>query len=260
MHLPWTFLFIGSMLSLSLQSNPDPAPDQPQMRDDANSRIAHEQLCRKASQGTIDVYFVGDSITRRWGATDYPELLAQWQKSFFGWNAANFGWGGDRTQNILWRLRNGELEGVRPKVFVVLAGTNNLTAQTDPQAAQAIANGIIEIVHTCRRTAPEATVVLMAIFPRGDLPHAGRHIEQINQQLARFADGEKVRFLSINDQLVDNHGEPKSDYFPDRLHPSLPAYQIWADALRPFLLQRLGPPASTDHAPPPTGDPKAAPR
>ena len=81
---------------------------------------------QKRKQGRIDVYFEGDSITRRWGATDYPQLLENWKKNFFGWNAADFGWGADRVENILWRLENGELDGVNPKVIVLLAGTNNV--------------------------------------------------------------------------------------------------------------------------------------
>ena len=87
---------------------------------------AHTQLLEKAKKGGIDIYFEGDSITRRWGATDYPELLANWKENFFGWNAGDFGWGADTTQNILWRLNNGELDGVNPKVIVLLAGTNNV--------------------------------------------------------------------------------------------------------------------------------------
>src|SRR5258708_21909923 len=100
--------------------------DQPVFRTDANSLVAHAQLLAKAKQAGIDVYFEGDSITRRWGAVDYPDLLANWKQNFFGWNAADFGWGGDRTQNILWRLENGELDGVNPKVVVLLAGINNV--------------------------------------------------------------------------------------------------------------------------------------
>ena len=100
--------------------------DRPTPRTDRNSQIAHEQLLEKARRGRIDVYFAGDSITRRWGATDYPELLANWRKNFFGWNAANFGWGADTIQNILWRLENGELDDVHPKVIVLLGGTNNV--------------------------------------------------------------------------------------------------------------------------------------
>src|SRR5580693_3495694 len=98
----------------------------PAPRTDQNSMTAHQQLLAKSKQGRIEVYFEGDSIIRRWGATDYPELLANWKHNFFGWNAADFGWGADLIQHILWRLENGELDGVHPKVIVLLAGTNNV--------------------------------------------------------------------------------------------------------------------------------------
>src|SRR5690348_1510825 len=88
------------------------AAAQPVPRTDRNSQIAHEQLLEKAKQGHISIYFEGDSITRRWGATDYPRLLENWKQNFFGWDAADFGWGADRVENILWRLENGELDGV----------------------------------------------------------------------------------------------------------------------------------------------------
>ena len=104
---------------------PGPA-DLPVPRTDTNSRLAHEQLLAKRTQGRIDVYFVGDSIARRWGATDYPDFLAHWKTTFSGWNAGDFGWGADSTQHILWRLQHGELDGVDPKVIVILAGTNNV--------------------------------------------------------------------------------------------------------------------------------------
>src|SRR5262245_11628278 len=100
----------------------------PVSRTDANSLLAHEELVTKARRGGIDLYFLGDSITRRWGTSDaqYQELLANWTANFHGWNAANFGWGADRIEHMLWRLENGELDGVNPKVIVILAGTNNI--------------------------------------------------------------------------------------------------------------------------------------
>jgi len=158
--------------------------DQPAPRTDKNSQLAHEQLLGKIKQGRIDVYFVGDSIVRRWGALDYPELLANWTQNFYGWNAGNFGWGADRTQNILWRLENGELDGVNPKVIVVLAGTNNVGAQprTDSEIAE-IAGGVKAIVDTCRRKAPGAAIVLTAIFPRNDNMAA---MPAMNMPAARF--------------------------------------------------------------------------
>src|SRR5262245_53453598 len=98
----------GTISAQGPASSREPA-DRPAPRTDQNSMTAHEQLLQKAKQGRIDVYFVGDSIVRRWGALDYPELLANWKQNFHGWNAANFGWGADRTQNMLWRLEHGEL-------------------------------------------------------------------------------------------------------------------------------------------------------
>ena len=80
--------------------------------------LAHQQLLEKKTKGKIDVYFEGNSIVRRWGATDYPEFLANWNANFFGWNAADFGWGADRIENMLWRIENGELDGVNPKIIV----------------------------------------------------------------------------------------------------------------------------------------------
>src|SRR5271157_5054670 len=126
--------------------------DQPVPRADKNSRIAHEQLLTKAKQGRIDVYFEGDSITRRWGATDYPQLLENWKKSFFGWNAADFGWGADRVENILWRLENGELDDVNPKVIVLLAGTNNVGNRVP---ASDVTRGLAEVLRVMRAKAPE---------------------------------------------------------------------------------------------------------
>ena len=222
--------------------------------------IAHAQLVEKAKQGRIDLYFGGDSIVRRWGALDYPELLANWKTNFFGWNAGNFGWGADRTQNILWRLENGELDGVNPKVIVLLAGTNNVGAEPRDEATVAeIVRGMKAIVELCRRKAPGATIVLTAIFPRNDNMAVMATIDRINGQLAALADGGRVRFLDINDRLADSEGRLFDGVMnDDKLHPTIRGYQIWADALKPILRELLGPPGSTDLAPPPTGDPSAA--
>ncbi len=231
--------------------------NQPIERNDENSKLAHQQLLEKVQQGKIDIYFVGDSITRRWGATDYPQFLEHWRKCFHGWNAANFGWGGDTTQNILWRLENGELQGVSPKVFVVLAGTNNISRRTRVEDASVIAEGIGMIVDRCRKASPDATVLLMAILPREDQPNANEVIDAVNEKLLKIADGKSVKFININEQLMDSNRKLKPGYFPDKLHPSLDVYEIWAAAISPVLEEVLGPKASTDHAPPPTGDPKA---
>lgn len=238
------------------------APDQPVARTDQNSLTAHEQLLEKTKAGKIDVYFEGDSITRRWGATDYPELLANWKQNFFGWNAADFGWGADTVQNILWRLENGELDGVNPKVIVLLAGTNNLGKKApDGSAATAedITKGLQAILRLMQAKAPAATIVVMGIFPRNDNMAFMPVIERINSNLAQFADGRKIRYLDVNDKMADSGGKLFDGIMNarDKLHPTVRGYQVWADALKPVLTELLGPPGKEDHAPPATGDPGA---
>ena len=239
--------------------------DLPVPRTDANSRLAHEQLLAKRTQGRIDVYFVGDSITRRWGATDYPDFLAHWKATFSGWNAGDFGWGADSTQHILWRLEHGELDGVDPKVIVILAGTNNVGSVPAAPGRRAekvadITNGLKAIVDLCRRKAPRATIVLTGIFPRNDNMAVMPEIDAINANLAKLADGRSVRFLNVNDKLADAQGTLFEGMAGDKLHPTLKGYQVWADGLTPILTELLGPRAATDLAPPPTGDPSARPR
>jgi lysophospholipase L1-like esterase len=240
---------------------PQPA-DVAAPRTDNNSQIAHKQLLEKASlgKGKIDIYFEGDSITRRWGATDYPKYLANWKENFFGWNAADFGWGADRVENILWRLQNGELDGVNPKIIVLLAGTNNIGGPPGDDVRVAdITRGLKAVVDVCRAKAPDALIVVTAIFPRNDNPNANATIDKVNDNLAKFADGKKIRFLNINDKLADKDGKLFEGMMnSDRLHPDIKGYQVWADALKPIFVEILGLPGKEDHAPPPTGDPSAA--
>lgn len=227
-------------------------------RTDANSELAHAALLNKAKQGRIDVYFVGDSITRRWGTSDreYKDLLANWRENFFGWNAANFGWGGDTVQNILWRLENGELDGVDPKVIVILAGTNNVgTEPGDAAKVDEVARGIEAIIGACQDKAPDAVIILMAVFPRNDNIAVMPTINQVNERIAKLAHGKKVRFLNVNQKLADKDGKLFDGMMGDKLHPTVKGYQVWADDLKPILRELLGPPAKTDLAPPPSGNP-----
>lgn len=238
--------------------------DTPVPRTDVNSLEAHAQLVRKARQGRIDVYFVGDSIVRRWGAWDYPHLLENWKRNFTGWNAANFGWGADRIQNVLWRLANGELDGVDPRIVVLQAGTNNVAEEIGVKGREElvtdVTRGMRALLALIRSKAPRATIVRTAIFPRNDNMALMPVIRAINENLARLADGRTVRFLDINHRLADRNGVLFEGMMnPDLLHPTERAYQIWADALKPIFLELLGPPSREDRAPPPTGDPKAFP-
>lgn len=243
-------------------SVPTPA-SEPAPRTDQNSVLAHAQLLEKARQGRIDIYFEGDSIARRWGATDYPEFLANWTRNFYGWNAADFGWGADRIQNILWRLNNGELDGVNPKIVVLLAGTNNVgnavPAEGDDAKVADIAKGLQALLDAIRSKAPNATIVVTGIFPRNDNIAVMPTIDKINANLSKLADGKRIRYLNVNDRLADRDGRLFEGMMNagDKLHPTVKGYQVWADALKPIFTELLGPPAQEDHAPPPTGDPSA---
>jgi len=271
------FLFVFSVFLMAQQKdklkpmtnnceeNASPPAHCPIPRTDKNSQIAHAQLLEKAGKGCIDVYFLGDSITRRWGSSDekYKSFLANWKQNFYGWNAANFGWGGDTTQNILWRLENGEIDNVNPKIIVLLAGTNNVGNQSPQNDADKratdVAKGFKAILDICRRKAPDATIVLMGIMPRNDNMAVMPVIEKINRNIKKFVDGKKIRFLDINHKLADKEGKLRPRMTEsDGLHLDVQGYQIWADALKPIFTKLLGPPAKEDCAPPPTGDPSAA--
>ena len=262
-------VFLGSPVnSVTVPQQPanrgEGPADQPMPRGDQNSMIAHAELLEKKKKGRIDLYFEGDSITRRWGTSDeqYKDFLANWRQNFFGWNAANFGWGGDRTQNILWRLNNGELDDVNPKVIVLLAGTNNVgnkspESNDDPRVAD-ITRGIRAILDVFQAKAPKATIILIGITPRNDNMAVMPIITEINKRIAKFADGKKIRFLDLNDRMADKDGKLFEGMTnKDGLHLALKGYQVWADALKPILTELLGPPAKEDYAPPPTGDPSA---
>jgi cephalosporin-C deacetylase len=261
--MPWTRSSAAWMSALVAGRPPIERADVALPRTDDNSRKAHEELLAKRKAGQIDVYFAGDSITRRWGTSDeqWKDLLANWNANFHGWNAANFGWGGDKTQNILWRLQNGELDGVNPKVVVLMAGTNNVGNATplgdSEERASDVYRGVAAIVGEIRKRAPAATLVITGITPRNDNLAVMPIINGANMKIAGLADGKSIRYININEQLAFNDNHLRDGMTFDGLHLTPQAYQHWANALKPILTEILGPPAAVDRAPAPTGDPSA---
>lgn len=245
----------NKVVEVLLETKPDHAAQE---RTDWMSQAAHKQLLQKSKEGKIDLYFQGDSITRRWGATDYPDLLTHWNESFHGWNAANFAWGGDTTHNILWRMRNGELGGLHPKMVVLQAGTNNLpwNGPADQPTIDDVVNGLEAIIFDFQQRIPETEIVLTGLFPRDQNRALAPAIEQINERLQVVAKMRGIRFLNINDQLTDSQGNFLPGFSTDGLHLEKPAYEVWAASLRPIIQEVLGPPATTDQAPKPTGIPQ----
>lgn len=188
----------------------------------------------RAKQSQIDLLFLGDSITSNWVYAGKDT----WQTVEQNYRVANFGIGGDRTEHVLWRLKHGELEGIDPKLIVLLIGSNNLWGNTDDQIVEGI-KAILSEIHT---RCPNSAVLLMGILPRGQWPTEAMrdNIKQINGNLAGLADGKRIFFLDIGEKLVEPDGKITRDMMGDFLHPTTKGYQIWLDEMQP-LIERLCP-------------------
>ncbi|MFT3780741.1 MAG: GDSL-type esterase/lipase family protein [Nibricoccus sp.] len=203
----------------------------------------HDEFVEIAKKGGVDVLFVGDSITDFWRQ---PERgLAVWEKNFAPLHAANFGISGDRTQHVLWRLRNGELDGIDPRAVVLMIGTNNTGLERDrltPRntTAEVIA-GVTAIVTELRTKLPHAKILLLAIFPRGERTDDLQRIQivEINAALAKLHAGKQVHYLDIGKKFLTTDGTLSKEIMPDFLHPGTKGYEIWADAIRDPLAQLL---------------------
>ena len=194
---------------------------------------AHESFVAIAKKGEAQVVFLGDSITAGWnGQKDLFE------KEYAQYKAANFGIGGDRVQHVLWRVENGEFEGIKPKAVVLMIGTNNSgTAENSPEQ---IAAGIKNIVEAIHKRTPDAKILLLAIFPRGEKEdpkgNPGRAKNQaVNAIIAKLDDGKKVHFFDIGAKFLKPDGTLTVEIMKDRLHLTAAGYQIEADAIREKL-------------------------
>jgi lysophospholipase L1-like esterase len=200
----------------------------------------HEGFVAQAKKGGIDLLFLGDSITDAWGGEGHNPNAAGtkiFEKEFVPLKAANFGIGGDRTQHVLWRLQNGELDGIKPKVVMLMIGTNN--SNGNDNTAEEIADGIKAIVEEIHKKSPETKVLLLGIFPRGADPNAENvkkqreKLKAVNAIIAKLDDkGKTVKFLDIGDKFLEKDGTISKDIMPDSLHLSPKGYQIWADAVK----------------------------
>lgn len=177
--------------------------------------------------------FLGDSIAAFFATRG----SAVWNREIAPLGTVvDFGIEGDRTQFVLWRARNGELDGTNARVVVLMIGTNNLATATPEN----VARGVAAIVDTIRERLPGAVVVLNAILPRGTPSDPVRtRIAGVNARLAALADGSHVRWLDAGTGFVGADGAIDPALMPDRLHPSPAGYEIWAAALRPVLLESL---------------------
>jgi len=205
---------------------------------DAGWKKRHEGFVEEAKKGGIDLLFLGDSITDAWRS---GKAKAIWDEQFAPLKAANFGISGDRTQHVLWRIQNGELEGIQPKVVVLMIGTNNIGQKNPEPPASAVA-GIKAIVREIHARSPKTRVLLLGVFPRSERPdHPHRaQIKEINAEIARLDDGGKtVKFLDIGEKFLQPDGTISKEVMPDFLHLTEKGYRIWAEAIRPAVLELM---------------------
>ncbi|MCP5537665.1 MAG: acetylglucosamine-6-sulfatase [Akkermansiaceae bacterium] len=196
----------------------------------------HTQKVAAAKGAKCDLLFIGDSITHGWESHGKKV----WEEYYAKRNAFNIGFSGDRTQHVLWRFDNGELAHFKPKVAVIMIGTNN-TGQA-MQKAEETADGIKAIITKLHQHSPETKVLLLAIFPRGEKPdHKMRVLNtRINDIIKTYADGKLVHYLDLAPAFLTKDGILTQEIMPDRLHPREHGYRIWAKTMEPKLKELLG--------------------
>jgi beta-glucosidase len=194
----------------------------------------HESFNERVKQGNVDLIFIGDSITQGWEGAGKNV----WSEFYGNRNAVNLGIGGDRTQHVLWRLDNGNIEGIKPKLAVLMIGTNNSGTNTSEQ----IAAGITAIVEKLRTKLPETKVLILGVFPRGpNKDDAKRKVnEGANEIVKKLADDKNVFYLDIGPAFLADDGTLSKEIMPDLLHLNEKSYRLWAESIEPKVKELMG--------------------
>jgi N-acetylglucosamine-6-sulfatase len=193
-------------------------------------------LTKRAREGAgkVRLAFIGDSITHRWEGNGKNV----WDSYYADRGAINLGIGGDRTEHVLWRLDNGEVDGLKPKAIMLMIGTNNLGTKQSPEDTIL---GVKAVVAKLREKLPDSKLLLLAVFPRGNQPGDPfrAQIKQVNDAIATLDDGKNIKYLDISEKFLAPSGELTKEIMPDFLHPNAKGYEIWADAVGPTLDEML---------------------
>ena len=233
-------VLIHGFVSASFGADPAATPVD---KKDKFWKDRHAEILDLGKKGDGDIIFLGDSITQEWDTSGKFVWKERWEPL----KAVNFGISGDRTQHVLWRVTEGkELAGLKPKLVVLLIGTNNLGSDRagavgpEGNSAEEIADGVATILAAVAKQSPQTPVLLLGILPRGaeaGAPVRSR-IKDVNGRLAKLADGQKVRFADVGSKFVDDKGNLQADLLPDALHLSPKGYQVLAEALRGEIERR----------------------
>ena len=196
----------------------------------------HLQMNKRSQQGNVDLAFVGDSITQAWEGGG----KAVWAKYYGKRNAANYGTSGDRTEHVLWRIDNGNFDGISPKLIVIMIGTNNTGHRKEE--AQKTADGIRAILQRLQKKTPDSKILLLGIFPRGEKPDDAKRIqnEAVNAIIKDYADNQTIHYLDIGDQFKNQDGTLPRNIMPDSLHLKPAGYEIWSKAIEPKVKELMG--------------------
>jgi lysophospholipase L1-like esterase len=233
------FALITALSAVLWRPAPAAAADElatttPVPRTDTGWRNRQERINQSAKEGQVDLIFIGDSITQGW---EGPGSTI-WKKFYGDRNAMNAGISGDRTQHVLWRLDHGNIDGIQPKLAVVMIGTNNAGSDSPDD----IAAGITAIVEKLREKLPETKVLLLGIFPRG--PTSDDPMRQVtvqtNEILKTLDDGKSVYFLDIAEEFLEDDDTLSKEVMPDLVHLSLKGYDIWAESIEPKVAELMG--------------------
>lgn len=207
----------------------------------------HESFNAISKKGEAQLVFLGDSITQGWEGKG----KAAWDKHWVPLKAANFGIGGDRTEHVLWRLQNGNYDGLKPKLTVLMIGTNNTGHQGRPQAelggaiyqctAEQTAEGVKAIVETLHRKQPQMKILVLAIFPRGATPSdkLRQQNEATNAIIKKLADGKMVHFMDVGGVFLQPDGMLPKEIMPDLLHLNEAGYDKWAAAIESKVVELM---------------------
>jgi beta-glucosidase len=193
----------------------------------------HESINQQARQGHIDLIYVGDSIVEHFD----HQGKEVWDHYYAGRNALNLGISGDRTEHVLWRLDHGNIDGLTPKLAIVMIGQNNGGHNTGEE----IGEGVTAVVQKLRARLPTTRILLLAIFQRREKPTAERAVlARANEIAAKLADGKNIFYMDINHVFVQPDGSIPRSLMPDFEHPSPVGHRLWAEAIEPKVAELMG--------------------
>jgi beta-glucosidase len=212
---------------------PQPVAVVPVPRD-AKWKQRHDKINARIKQGNVDLLIIGDSITQGWEGNG-KEV---WKQFYDKRNAVNLGISGDQTQHVLWRLENGNIDGISPKLAMLMIGTNNSNAKQQPED---VAAGVKAILEQIRNKLPQTKVLVLGIFPRGadDQDSKRQTNMKVNEIITKLADNKTVFYLDIGDKFLESDRKLSKDIMPDLLHLSPKGYTIWAESVEPMVVKLM---------------------